>query len=235
MPRPLRLLHTSDLHLGDGSASAQKALVAVIDAGLQVDAHALCIAGDLFDHNRVPDEEIVAFLAQVRRFARPVIVLPGNHDCYDGSSVYHRAPFRAAPPNFHLLIGSDEGPLYFPDLELEVWGQPVVDHHPGFHPLQRVPPRRNSGWYVVLAHGHLVEGPGDLIRSSPVLPEEIASAPCDYIALGHWEGFRQVAHRPVPAFYSGSPRLRAFGEPSSVVLVTLAEEGLRIERHPLDF
>jgi DNA repair exonuclease SbcCD nuclease subunit len=229
--RPLRLLHTSDVHLGDGGASAQPAFASVIDLGVRLRADAILVAGDLFDHSRVGVDETSAFLAQVERFERPVIVLPGNHDCLDDLSVYNKPGFRLVPPNLRILAEDRAAPLHLPDLDLEVWGRPTVVHEPAFHPLRDVPVRQSDNWYVVLAHGHLVQTPGDLMRSSPILVEEIASAACDYIALGHWDVFRDVSQGAVTAFYSGSPRLGWWVGEAGAVMVELANDEVSFRRY----
>ena len=230
MRNPIRLIHTSDIHLADGGSDGYSALAAVVDLGNSLQSDALLIAGDLFDHSRVKDEEVANFLNEVRRFRGPVIVLPGNHDPYDSSSIYLRPSFKSAPYNLNLLTQPDNGPVVFNELGLEVWGRPTVNHDPSFQPLHQVPPRAGDCWYVVLAHGHLVERLGGA-PSSPILRSEIADAPCDYIALGHWDHFRDVSEGSVPAFYSGSPRRHA-GH-GSVVLVELCQDGVSIERHSL--
>ncbi len=231
MRRPVRFIHTSDVHLGDGGLDGYAALAAVIDLGNSFEADALFIAGDLFDHSRVKDEEIADFINEVRRSRGPVIVLPGNHDPYDTSSVYQRLCFSSAPENLHLLTQPDNGPVVLSELGLEVWGQPTVVHEPAFRPLKHVPRRTSDSWYVVLAHGHVVERLGRA-PSSPILPSEIADAPCDYVALGHWDHFRDVSQGAVSAYYSGSPRYH-MGDGSAVV-VNLREQGISIERHPVE-
>ena len=228
--RALKLLHTSDVHLGDGGPSAQPALRAVVDLGLRLQADALLIAGDLFDHSRVGPEVTDAFLDQAKRFERPVIVLPGNHDCLDELSVYHKQGFSVTPGNLHILADNEPEPVHFPELDLEVWGRPTVIHEPAFHPLRYIPIRQSDSWYVVLGHGHLVETPRDFMRSSPILADEIAAAPCDYVALGHWDGFREVTQGLVPAFYSGSPRLHWSDGEAGAVLVELDRQGVAIKR-----
>ena len=98
-PSGLRLIHTSDIHLGCPHTGplARQALIAVVDAAIAEQADALLIAGDVFDHNRVPDDEVRFLVDQLSRFGRPAIVLPGNHDCYDATSVYRRAVFEDRP------------------------------------------------------------------------------------------------------------------------------------------
>ncbi len=228
MRKPVQLIHTSDVHLADGYS----ALAAVVDLGNSLHSDALLIAGDLFDHGRIRDEVITGFLNEAQRFRGSVIVLPGNHDPYDSSSIYRRPSFNSAPPNLRLLTQPDDGPVAFNKLGLGVWGRPTVNHDPTFQPLHQVPPRGGDRWYVVLAHGHLVERLGGP-PSSPILRSEIADAPCDYIALGHWDHFRDVSEGSVPAYYSGSPR-RHVGH-GSIVLVELCQNGVSIERLSLSY
>ncbi|MFQ6031156.1 MAG: hypothetical protein ACE5Q6_27140, partial [Dehalococcoidia bacterium] len=42
-------------------------------------------------------------------------------------------------------------------------------------------------------------------RSAPIFPQEIAEAPCDYLALGHWDRHIEVSQGEVKAVYSGAP------------------------------
>lgn len=88
--RPRRLLHTSDIHLGcDYSGElARQALRAVVDLGRACRADAMPLAGDILDHNRVPDSEVSFLIEQLACFDAPSVILPGNHDCYDAGSVY---------------------------------------------------------------------------------------------------------------------------------------------------
>lgn len=227
---PLRILHTSDLHLGDGDGDSPSVLAVVVDLALELRVDAVLIAGDLFDHNRISDLEVTAFQSQVARLAQPVVVLPGNHDCYDGSSVYRRPSFNANPANLYLLTEANDRPLSLPGLKLEVWGRPTVEHHSGFRPLQGVPARQSDGWYVVLAHGHLVESSEASYFSAPITPEEIADSPGDYVALGHWGGFRDVSQGPVRAAYSGSPCPRGPSRQGTIAVVELSDQGATLEQ-----
>ncbi|MFN8533943.1 MAG: metallophosphoesterase [Dehalococcoidia bacterium] len=232
--RSVRFLHTSDVHLGaDYSPELPKdALRAVVDAGLAEKVDALLIVGDFFDHNRVPDAIVQFAIDELARFGGPAIVLPGNHDCYDERSVYHRPLFRNRPANLHLILDDANPALHLEQLGLEVWGRPVVDHHPGFRPLLDAPPRARSGWRVVLAHGHFEIPTGEGYRSSPIWPDDIVATDCDYLALGHWDRMVDVSHGMTIARYSGAPYTG--NGISEVLLVTLApSRGTVVERLPL--
>ncbi len=99
--RALKILHTADVHLDCDSygkteqrqahrALYQHCFETIITRAIAAEVDALLIAGDLFDHNRVPDETIAFTQAQLRRLQRPVVILPGNHDCLYTNAVYDR-------------------------------------------------------------------------------------------------------------------------------------------------
>ena len=76
----IRLMHTSDTHLGADwrPAGAAAAFRAVVDAAAAFPADALLVVGDVFDHARIADETLEFFLQQVARLSCPVVVLPGD-------------------------------------------------------------------------------------------------------------------------------------------------------------
>lgn len=235
--RAVKLVHTSDVHLGCdyNGKLARRALVAVVDLARSIGADALILAGDVFDHNRVKDDEVGFLLDQLERSAMPSIILPGNHDCYDAGSVYRRALFQRGPANVHVIDDEADTLCQFPELDLEVWGRATVDHHPGFRPLTEEPPRRSAGWRIGVAHGHVAIPDPREPRSSPILPEDIASSLCDYVALGHWDRYADVSQGGVPAFYSGAPHWSGVRrELSQVLVLTLdPERGALVRRESL--
>lgn len=221
--KKLRLIHTSDTHLGgDGYPElAEAALATIVDGVPQLGGDALLIVGDVFDHARVPDRVLEFFVQQAGRLSVPVVVLPGNHDLYDETSLYLREPFRRRPANLHIFCDSDGQTISLPHLTLDLWGRAMPQHTPDFRPLAGIPARGNGHWLVALAHGHFhFENDTDR-RSSPIYPREVAAAPCHYLALGHWERHVDVSQGPVKAVYSGSP-LGAF-QSNDVVSVTVVD------------
>ena len=187
----IRLVHTSDTHLGDDwrSSLAERAFARVIDCVNQLEADALLVVGDVFDHARVPDRVLQFFLGQVARLDRPVITLPGNHDLYHRDSLYRREPFRHAPNNFLLFTGHDGQTITLSELGVELWGRAMTEHTPEFRPLQGMPASSSEQWLVALAHGHF-HFPDDKETCALRLSwpgRKLKNAPCDYLALGHWE------------------------------------------------
>ena len=129
--------------------------------------------------------------------------------------------------------------------KVAVWGKPVYNHVPSFHPLGDIPERpEGCDFFVVMGHGLVLDDDagGDFNnRSSPIVSAELGGADCDYIALGHVHIFRDcTVPRPgeeaepepgPPAFYCGAPG--DIGKPS-VALVELTEgQRATVEKLPM--
>jgi DNA repair exonuclease SbcCD nuclease subunit len=213
----LTIVHSSDLHIDGRHSETFHPLCKVLDAARREHADVLLLAGDIFDHNRLP-------LAQIDRAARllddagfPVVILPGNHDCLAPDSVYRRGGL-AEVPGVHVLGVSSEESVLLPGNDLEVWGRPHLDYA-DYSPLAEPRPR-TSRWQIAMAHGHWVQGDADRHRSWLIHSEEITATQADYVALGHWPAPGPAGDGSVPAYYSGSPDLA-----QTVNVVRLREHG----------
>lgn len=229
--QPIVVAHTSDVHIpsiyytpDDELGALRHVLATATAAG----ADLLLLAGDIFDHNRLP----LALLDRAARLladaALPVVVLPGNHDPLTPDSVYRRGGL-ADPDNVSVLGVSVDQAAVFPDFELEIWGHAHVDYG-DMSPL-RDPRPRSTRWQIAAAHGHFDPEPRDpkQFRGSWLIhPDEIAATGADYVALGHWNRPAHVVDGAVPAYYSGSPD---FAE--TINLVHLGPDGVRVTREPL--
>ena len=161
--RKIRLIHTSDTHLGDGwdPGAAERALSAVVDGVRALSADALLIAGDVFDNARISDDLLYFFVGEMGRAEVPAIILPGNHDLYDAGSLYRRAPFDNVPSNLHIIRGTKGETIIFESLTLDVWGRAMDNHTPAFRPLAGMRCATGGRWLVAIAHGHF---------TSPTIP-----------------------------------------------------------------
>lgn len=220
--RPARLLHTADVHLGVSGAGPdgfeERAFARAIDLAIKADVDGLLIAGDLFDHARVPDELLDWTARQLDRAGRPVVLLVGNHDTLHEASVHHRfrAPERCA--QVMLLDDPDGSIVEVPGTDVVVWGRAMIEHEPGFRPLAGVPPKPQERWGVVAGHG-LAVGDGRVTHhSSPISESELAAIEWDYVALGHHHGHQVLREMPCPAVYPGATSSSRRGE-AGVVLV----------------
>jgi DNA repair exonuclease SbcCD nuclease subunit len=228
----------------------------VIDIVLAEKADALLIAGDLFDSNRVSEPAIRFAQSQIARVSCPVLLIPGNHDCYDQTSIYRRFDFRAIGSHVHPLYAEAGEIVTFEEMGLVVWGKGLVEHAPDNRPMAGVPPRvtpvtpavaslavdaaravaaasAHDHWFVGMAHGHFVEDRREP-RSSLITPDEIEGSGLDYLALGHVHVFRDVSQGSVRACYPGAPRIPYAPDAGSVAIIRLDPvEGVSIEERRL--
>ena len=211
--RPLKLVHTSDVHLDgryvgepvDGFRNhAERAFAAVVDVTLEEAADLLLIAGDLFDNNRVPDEDFDFVRDQLARLSCPVVVLPGNHDVHDHYSIWRRIEADDVGGHVHLMLDTAGASIEFEELGATAWGRAMAEHAPENEPLEGVPMRQEGVWNIGLAHG-LVVSKREGIGSSQITHEEIRASGFDYLALGHVHVWGDMSQGSVTACYPGSP------------------------------
>lgn len=198
------LVHSSDLHLGSGSDNCIAPLEQVVNAARFARAQVLLLVGDVFDHNRVDASTLDAAADILHDSNLPVVVLPGNHDCLCGDSVYRRSRWTELP-NVKVIGISAPSSVIVNEGELEIWGEPHWDYS-DFSPLRPAPPRCTR-WRVAAAHGHWATSTSDSRYAWRIDNEDVAAIDADYIALGHWEQFQCIPKSPIPACYSGSPQV----------------------------
>jgi DNA repair exonuclease SbcCD nuclease subunit len=223
------IVHSSDLHLGtDDSFSNTDRLATlpkVLGTAAQLNADVVLLAGDSFDNHRQPEGLLERAAQILRDYARPVVVLPGNHDPLTPDSVYRRGGLGSIPNVSILGLNVDET-VTFSELDLGIWGKAHVDYT-DMCPLAN-PGQRAMRWHIAAAHGHYVDAirdPNRLIGSWLIHPEELHATDADYIALGHWNQAVQVGDQTVNAYYSGSP------EYSGTVNVVRMRSNGQIEVH----
>jgi DNA repair exonuclease SbcCD nuclease subunit len=239
MPPPSRdiiVVHSSDLHVdhdytarlhgGDGTAG----LACVLDAARSAAADVVILAGDTFDHHRLPQALIARAAAVIAGAGLPVVILPGNHDPAVSDAIY-RGVSLAAVNNLHVIGITHDEAVLFPELSLEIWGRAHRDYD-NMKPLERIRPR-STRWQIAVAHGHyqpMSNGDGGPQPSWLIGDADIAGTGADYVALGHWNRAARVGNGTVQAYYSGSPEFAG-----TINVVRLSEAaGVTVTRAPLD-
>ena len=164
--RPLRVLHTADVHLdsdGYGTAEQQAAhlergrrlLQRMVDQALADQVDLLLIAGDLFDHNRVPERS--------SRSSGPSSIgsAAGRPPAWEprrAADKRHLRPTRLRRRGSHVhVIRQLDGRPSSPEIELLVWGRAMEEHEPLFRPLAHIPGRDERRWCVAMGHGFFYE------------------------------------------------------------------------------
>lgn len=233
--KPLKFVHTSDVHLETDTFGAtdagvklrdkvRRAFSNVIDVANNRDADLLFIVGDLFDSSRVTEEGLAFAFGTIARAKMPVVMIPGNHDAHDERSIYAGLSRSVFPGNLHLILEPDGRTLDFPELEARIWGRAMVEHTPEYRPLAGLPDPHPELWNIALAHGFYTED-ADNMRSSPITPAEIEQSRYHYIALGHVHIFNDVSQGATRALYCGTPAPLYAGDNSGWVAVVECTPG----------
>ena len=240
--RPLRVLHTADVHLdSDGYGNAgelaahrergRRVLQRIVDRVLTDEVDLLLIAGDLFDHNRVPDETVAFVRTELHRLRQPVVILPGNHDCLRANAIYDRHDFTAGASRVHVIRQLNGETIELPEIDVVVWGRAMEEHEPEFSPLAHIPGRDDRRWCLAMGHGFFYEARQRPERSSPIFADEVRDTGWDYIALGHHHVQTDVSQGSVAAYYAGAPVFEGEGEHREGTVLRIdfsVEDGIRV-------
>ena len=225
--RPATVLHTADCHLGASARREEEiAFERAIECALGERVDAVLIAGDLFDHVRVSDETLRWTAEHLTRLSCPVVTIRGNHDVYDGTSIYDR--LRGVAPLEHVQVIDDHDGciVEVPGTDLVVWGRAMLEHEPSYRPFAGLPEPPAGRWTIATGHGLVVDD--DLSgRSSPILPGDLAAVAWDYVALGHVHAYVEVRDEPTPVRYPGATAWSKNGAPGVVLVDFVPGTGAR--------
>ena len=224
----LTLLHTADWHLGrrfqsfprEQELRLTRARLEVVDRILDL-AHsrnvdAVLCAGDLFD-SPAPEKEWWEGMLnefQRRKWTRPVLLLPGNHDPLMPRSLYDPShPFRAGLPDYVHVVDQEGFEFSIAD-NVVVIGNPCRSHA-GQSDLASSLPARESGdsrIRIGLVHGQTFDIDGHQ-TNFPIGRGIAQERGFDYLAIGDTHAFREVEpESPVPTVYPSAPEATNFGE-----------------------
>jgi DNA repair exonuclease SbcCD nuclease subunit len=246
----LRFVHTGDWQLGmrrhflspEAQARYDEARLEAVRAIARVAVGEGCgfvvVAGDVFDSNFVDRQVLGRALEALRAFTVPVYLLPGNHDALDAASVYRRPSFaERRPPLVRVLDTAD--PVSVPGIDeaVEVVGVPWRTRRPsedlvGLACAGLGPPR---GLRVLVAHGAVdalsPDGADPARIRLAALEQAIEAGLVHYAALGDRHSVTGVGSTG-RVFYAGTPLVTDYDEvePNHVLVVTLDDGGLAVER-----
>ena len=224
MERAIRLLHTSDWHLGQPYRNLAPELAdrlrrgrldavgRMLDAAESLGIDLVLAAGDQFDGTN-PDPGLVRkMLDQIAEHPRiEVHMIPGNHDPGEPGSIYHRADFDP-PPNLRVHLRA--APVPIEGRSATLYPCPC-QHRSGPDPMAWIGPRATGdGWRIALAHGSIPECLDADGRNYPIRGDAPEAFGLDYVALGDWH-----TARPIPEqrssdrlYYCGAPEVGGWDE-----------------------
>ncbi|UVE95754.1 metallophosphoesterase [Dietzia sp. B32] len=249
----IRFLHSADWQLGmtrrflgDESQAVFTAdrLAAVEALGALAADHGaqfVVVAGDVFEDNAVPRSVVLRAEEALSAFPVPVLVLPGNHDPLDVSSVFRCRDFSPALESGAVVVLDGSGPVEVVP-GVEVVGVPWTSKRPD---PSRLPALLASldptdGVRVLVAHGGTDEvygGHSPTVEAIPVasLEEAIGAGHLDYVALGDRHSVTRVGSGD-RIWFSGSPETTDYDDVETdsghVLLVELGRRAPSGDRGP---
>ncbi len=244
--RPVRFIHTSDIHLDPSFAGAsfpsrlgdrkreaiRGTFRRIVEDARRDKVDFMLIAGDVFEHDRVTPDTCEFLKGQLESLNPvQVFIAPGNHDPY-----IHGSPYREEswPPNVRIFDSEDFVPVELPHLGVRVTGFGFLHASLETRLFQRLPILPKPLFNIVLAHGSdLSRVPAGKSRHGPFAVEEIAGKNVQYCALGHYHQQRRLENPldEAQVWYCGIPEGRGWDEEGACgyLFGEISEDGVRVE------
>lgn len=225
--KTLKIFHTADVHLGlkfssypeSVSKTLSQARFETLDALVKIanaqDCHLFVVAGDLFDHLRVLQKDILRAAKILGQFSGVVAVLPGNHDYVTSQEDDLWKIFQSTHQD-RLLVLSERRPysLQHFDLDACIYPAPCQNKHSKTHAVGWITEssRQNACFRIGLAHGSFeCLTPDTEGEYYPMKKEDLTRSELDLWLMGHIH----VQFPPRPGeldriFYPGTPEPDGF-------------------------
>ena len=194
-------IHSSDWQIGMkgsglGSAASlvRETRIASIENVFKIakerSADFVILAGDTFENNSISMEEASKVVTVFNKYSDiPIYLLPGNHDLIGSGSIYNRDIFQRVP-NLTIMKGTDQveapGAVIHPcPVSSKFSVQDATKSIPSVKDDNRI--------HIGVAHGSLF-GKFSVPKwedvDLPIDPSSVERTGIDYLALGHWHGYR---------------------------------------------
>jgi DNA repair exonuclease SbcCD nuclease subunit len=216
---PIKLLHTSDVHLEAGLAFLGEKAIAhrklqlqtfnkIVEKIISEKFDIFFIAGDLFD-TPFPSENVkITVFDQLKKLVDNkiyVAIIAGNHDRLEPGSVYHDNNYLKLNPEYIQIFNqTDKTAWEIPALDLTVHGVSLTKQKDNSSPLDKITKSNKTKFNVALLHGSVEIGNEN--ANNPLSVSKLKSAGFDYVALGDWHSSKKISDKPA-VWYSGSPEL----------------------------
>ncbi|MBQ7836905.1 MAG: DNA repair exonuclease [Clostridia bacterium] len=218
----MKILHTGDLHLDSPFSSlsgelAQKAKAelrntfsSMLSYAKEAETDLILISGDLFDSGFATRETAALITRGFESVSCPIIISPGNHDCYSDNSIWKYMSF---PDNVYIFSSSELSYFDFPHLGARVYGYAFESPSMKICPLSGKTVEDKSIINILCAHG---DTSSPLSLYCPITSGDLVSFEADHAALGHIHNpeaaNEALRSKGISAVYCGCPQGRDFGE-----------------------
>jgi len=227
----LKILHSGDLHLDAAFASLDErqaqirknemraAFTSMMTYARMNGIDVVLMAGDVFDSQYVTRETATLLAKEFEKFAGPVFISPGNHDCADSGSVWRQIRF---PENVYVFTETELTCVELPEKNTVVWGYGFTSPSLETSPIRGKAVTDPAKTNLLVCHCDTVDQKGPY---APVREEDILAFGADYTAMGH-------IHNPPPAgekwAYCGCLEPRDFSETGlkGACVVEIDKEGV---------
>ncbi|MTD13048.1 exonuclease SbcCD subunit D [Nakamurella sp. YIM 132087] len=236
----MRFLHTADWQLGmtryflAGEAQARytaariEGIVRIGEVARAHDCAFVLVCGDVFETNAVPPQVVRRALAAMEQIGLPVLLLPGNHDPLDASSVYSSREFLSARPANVTVLSAGSHPV---SAGVEVVAAPWANKRPTEDLVARAVAElpADGTLRVVAGHGALDVLSQDRQDVRHIALAGVEAALADgrihYLGLGDRHSLTDVGATG-RVRYPGTHEVTAFDEtaPGQVLVVDLSAE-----------
>ena len=242
----VRFLHSADWQLGmtrrflgdDAqaryTADRLASVAELAELAVEHEAEFVVVAGDAFEDNAVPRSVVLRAAEVLASFPVPVLILPGNHDPLDVSSVLRCRDFSGVVESGKVLVLDGADPVEIRP-GVEIVGVPWTSKRPdpSRMPALLAALEPTDGVRVLVAHGGTDEvygghSPSVEALSVAELEGAVDSGRVDYVALGDRHSVTQVGSGE-RIWFSGSPETTDFDDvekdSGSALLVELHAAG----------
>lgn len=216
----LRLIHTSDWHIGKVFRSAGDSVMSVLqqarldaigeigELAIAQNARTILVAGDIYDKESPENKTLAQPLEQMRRFPSVTWhLIPGNHDPDLPNGLWDRVLSIGLPEN--VQVHRDAAPVSLDDRSW-LLPAPLRQKHSTSDPTAWMDAASTPEGHlrIGLAHGSISDFGSSVTTPNLIAPDRAKRAGLAYLALGDWHAAKAINPR---TWYSGSPEPDNFG------------------------
>lgn len=239
MPSPIKILHTSDLHLDsrfcgitDPGLRARRrrehreVVRRIVDLAREEDVDLLLFVGDLFEDSTYQFETIAYLVEEFRRMhPKPVFIAPGLSDAYHSRSPYSLFEWGE---NVHIFGKDTFSSLCLTEVGATVHGAASDREHLEENPLKGIQAVNDGSIEIGMVYGsNLDRVPEGAESPFPFHEQDARATGVHFLALGGYHTFQKFGKKPIGC-YPGMPEGTGFSELGEKVVVLAELDGKKV-------